>query len=47
VRLHYFQRGADGTIDIISPSIGPDGMVSQWPPGFFDEWDRSLDQLLD
>jgi predicted ATPase len=47
VRLHYFQRKADGVIDIVSPAIGPDGMLSQWPPGFFDEWDRSLDQLLD
>lgn len=47
VRLHYFQRDADGVIDIISPAINPDGMLSQWPPGFFDEWDRSLDQLLD
>lgn len=47
VRLHYFQRQADGVIDIISPSIGPDGMLSHWPLGFFDEWDRSLDQLLD
>jgi hypothetical protein len=32
---------------ITSPAVGPDGMLSQWPPGFFDEWDRSLDQLLD
>jgi predicted ATPase len=47
VRLHYFQRHADGVIKIVSPSIGPDGMLSQWPPGFFDEWDRSLDELLD
>ncbi|WP_246006692.1 AAA family ATPase [Actinomadura pelletieri] len=47
VRLLYFQRQADGMIDIVSPTIGPDGMLSEWPPGFFDEWDRSLDQLLD
>lgn len=47
VRLHYFQRQADGVIDIISPTVGADGMLSEWPPGFFDEWDRSLDQLLD
>jgi len=47
VRLHYFQRDADGIIDITSPAIGSDGMLSHWPPGFFDEWDRSLDQLLD
>jgi predicted ATPase len=46
VALHYFKREDDG-IKIVSPAIGPDGMLSQWPPGFFDEWDRSLDQLLD
>ncbi|MFD0395068.1 DUF3696 domain-containing protein [Streptomyces nogalater] len=22
-------------------------MVEQWPEGFFDEWENSLDQLLD
>lgn len=46
VALHYFKREDNG-INIVSPAIGPDGMLSQWPPGFFDEWDRSLDQLLD
>lgn len=46
VALHYFRREDDG-IKIESPAIGPDGMLSQWPLGFFDEWDRSLDQLLD
>jgi predicted ATPase len=45
VVLLYFERGDDG-IHIVSPAIGPDGMLSQWPQGFFDEWDRSLDQLL-
>jgi predicted ATPase len=44
--LQYFQRN-DGGIDILSPEIGADGMLSAWPAGFFDEWDRSLDQLLD
>ena len=46
VVLLYFEREDDG-IRIVSPAIGPDGMISQWPQGFFDEWDRSLDQLLD
>ena len=46
VVLHYFRREDDG-IHILSPVIGPDGMLSHWPPGFFDEWDRSIDQLLD
>ena len=45
VVLHYFDRQDDG-IRVLSPTIGADGMLSEWPPGFFDEWDRSLDQLL-
>ena len=45
VVLHYFTR-ADNGVKVESPVIGSDGMLSQWPPGFFDEWDRSLDQLL-
>jgi len=46
VVLHYFRREDDG-IHVVSPIMGADGMLSEWPPGFFDEWDRSLDQLLD
>ena len=45
VVLHCFDRQEDG-IRVLSPAIGSDGMLSEWPPGFFDEWDRSLDQLL-
>ena len=47
VALHYFDRNDDGEIEVVSPEIGPDGMLSQWPRGFFDEWDRALDRLLD
>jgi predicted ATPase len=46
VILHYFDRQDDG-IHIVSPVMGSDGMLSQWPSGFFDEWDRSIDQLLE
>jgi predicted ATPase len=46
VILQYFRRATD-EIEIITPGIGPDGMLREWPSGFFDEWDRSLDQLLD
>jgi predicted ATPase len=46
VILQFFRR-QDGRIEVVTPGIGPDGMLSQWPEGFFDEWDRSLDQLLD
>ncbi|WP_432929864.1 DUF3696 domain-containing protein [Microbispora sp. CA-135349] len=46
VLLHYFRRNIGG-IEIASPTVGPDGMISHWPEGFFDEWERSLDRLLD
>jgi hypothetical protein len=44
--LDYFSRSSTG-IEIINPALDSDGMVSQWPPGFFDEWDRAIDELLD
>jgi predicted ATPase len=46
VVLDYFSRGPTG-IEIINPVLDTDGMVSQWPSGFFDEWDRAIDELLD
>jgi len=46
VALHYFHRRDDGAISVTTPVIGRDGMISDWPEGFFDEWDRSLDRLL-
>ena len=46
VVLDYFSRGPKG-IEIINPVLDAAGMVSQWPPGFFDEWDRAIDELLD
>ncbi|MEU0519195.1 DUF3696 domain-containing protein [Streptosporangium sp. NPDC006007] len=45
VKLLYFQRQRNG-VEILNPTLGPDGMISDWPPGFFDEWEHSLDQLL-
>lgn len=54
VVLHFFHRGQRPVdpggvrdVSISTPTIGPDGMISHWPEGFFDEWDRSLDRLLD
>lgn len=43
--FHYF-RG-DGTgVDFVSPRVDADGMLDQWPPGFFDELENTLDQLI-
>ncbi|MCO7272099.1 AAA family ATPase [Cellulosimicrobium cellulans] len=47
VVLHYFYRPESGGVEIASPEVGPDGMLSDWPEGFFDEWDTTLDKLLD
>ncbi|MFI6850389.1 DUF3696 domain-containing protein [Kitasatospora sp. NBC_00085] len=44
--VHFFRR--DGQrCEVVSPQMGEDGMLSDWPKGFFDEWENSLDQLLD
>lgn len=48
VALHYFTRDIrKGESHIESPRILPDGQLDRWPDGFFDQWDKSLDALLD
>ncbi|MFD5749561.1 DUF3696 domain-containing protein [Streptomyces sp. NPDC127033] len=43
--FHYF-RG-DGTgVEVVSPRVDADGMLDQWPSGFFDELENTLDQLI-
>jgi predicted ATPase len=46
VRIHYFDRGNGAAAGVTSPTVGADGMLSEWPEGFFDEWDRALAALL-
>lgn len=43
--VHFFRRTGTGA-QVVSPQVGLDGMLSQWPAGFFDEWENSLEQLL-
>jgi predicted ATPase len=50
VCLHFFMRSARPdkiSHDIESPTIDRRGRISQWPDGFFDEYEKSLDVLLD
>jgi predicted ATPase len=50
VRLHFFERwGGDGPPhnEIVSPRIDRNGRIDQWPAGFFDEWDKSIEALLE
>jgi predicted ATPase len=44
--VHYFRRDKQ-TSEVVSPVISSDGTLSEWPAGFFDEWENTLDQLLD
>lgn len=44
--LHYFRGGGGEGIDVVSPGIDRDGRLDQWPEGFFDELENTLDQLL-
>lgn len=46
--VHFFRRDpASGSAVIDSPAITEQGRLSFWPDGFFDQWDKSLDELLD
>lgn len=50
VQLHYFQRQnkeGQAVTDVISPKIDRNGRIDRWPDGFFDEWDNSLEILLE
>jgi predicted ATPase len=44
--VHFF-RGDGSGVEVVSPRIDEDGLLDQWPPGFFDELENTLDQLLD
>lgn len=45
-KLHFFSREPGQATTYETPSLGGDGRLSFWPIGFFDQWERSLDQLL-
>ena len=50
VQLHYFQRQnkeEQAVTEVISPKIDRNGRIDRWPDGFFDEWDNSLEVLLE
>ena len=45
---HFFRRHAEtGAAEIETPTLTEQGRLSFWPEGFFDQWDKSLDALLD
>lgn len=47
VLVHFLSRPSlELQPTISSLAIGNDGMINTWPPGFFDEFDNALDELL-
>ena len=49
VRLFYLERQNDNAAHqsiVYQPELDDDGRIDHWPKGFFDEWDKSLEQLL-
>lgn len=53
VNLYYFYLELSSensekmyTHQVKTPLIDEDGMISEWPDGFFDEWDNALTELL-
>jgi predicted ATPase len=49
IKLHYFkreERNDQPCFEVVSPQIDLDGRIDKWPEGFFDEWDKSLERLL-
>ncbi|MGE0356025.1 MAG: DUF3696 domain-containing protein [Burkholderiales bacterium] len=48
VALHNFRRDVvTGECYSEMPALTADGQISNWPKGFFDQWEKSLDALLD
>lgn len=49
IRLNYFYQTVENNRLIhtkCSPAILDDGSLSDWPDGFFDEWEKAIDELF-
>jgi predicted ATPase len=48
--IHFFARDPDATgvrSKVTQMRVDRDGRIDKWPEGFFDEWDRALEKLLE
>lgn len=46
--LHFFTRAVEtGEAFVQSPAILANGRLSNWPEGFFDQWDKEVDALIE
>jgi predicted ATPase len=49
IKLHFFDKEDKEGIKvhkIVSPQIKEDGRLDRWPTGFFDEWDKALNEFF-
>jgi predicted ATPase len=47
VVLHFFTRSIEtGEASVQSPAVLDNGRLSNWPKGFFDQWDKDIDALV-
>ena len=47
VAFHFMTKNKEGLTEIKSPQLYQNGRLSAWPDGFFDQWGKTLDALLD
>jgi predicted ATPase len=48
VAFHFFVRDVEtGESSVVSPRLLENGRLDDWPLGFFDQWGKALDELLD
>lgn len=49
ISIYYLQKSKDNleyVIETKQPFIDENGRLDEWPEGFFDEWDKQIDELL-
>jgi predicted ATPase len=49
VRLHFFEQREDDDktfSEVVSPTIDEKGRIDYWPDDFFDQWEKSLAELV-
>lgn len=46
-RLIFARLNRQRLTEVVSPRIDRNGRIDQWPEGFFDTWDLTLNGLLE
>ncbi|SET59648.1 AAA family ATPase [[Clostridium] polysaccharolyticum] len=46
IRLYYFGRDENMKPVVENPVVNDDGRLNFWPDGFFDEWDKAIDEMF-